>query len=186
FRSHVSTADFRRLQDFAYIDSKESLDKFSAFIEALGEKKIQDWWRHKEMHEWIIPCLVKSQSPIPAEVWDSTPSTTNTNDAQHAWTNTQTGIKLTLVEGIESAYRVDTRVAEEIEMCMRTGIFPNANNELSNHVARNSRRQSARAQKAHETQEVADEAAEIKAKLATEQEARRESSAQTRQFNERL
>ncbi|KAJ6546576.1 hypothetical protein B0H10DRAFT_2384667 [Mycena sp. CBHHK59/15] len=71
-------------------------------------------------------------------------------------------------------------------MSMRTGIFPNAINELSNRVARNSRRQSARAQKAQETQEVAYEAAEIKAKLATEQEARRESSAQTKQLNERL
>jgi hypothetical protein len=62
---------------------------------------VLDWWLHKEMHEWIIPCLVKSQSPLSAEVWDSTPSTTNTNEAQHAWTNAQTGIKLTIVEGIE-------------------------------------------------------------------------------------
>jgi hypothetical protein len=53
------------------------------------------------MHDWIIPCLVKSQSRIPAEVWDSTPSTTNTNEAQHHWTNNLEGIKLTPVEALE-------------------------------------------------------------------------------------
>jgi hypothetical protein len=53
------------------------------------------------MHEWIIPCIVKSQSLIPAEVWDATPSTTNTNEAQHHWTNSLAGIKLTPVEALE-------------------------------------------------------------------------------------
>jgi hypothetical protein len=57
------------------------------------------------MHDWIIPCLVKSQSRISADVWDSTPSTTNTNEAQHHWTNSLTGIKLTPVEALER--RVD-------------------------------------------------------------------------------
>ncbi|KAJ7938957.1 hypothetical protein B0H13DRAFT_2301163 [Mycena leptocephala] len=96
FRSLVSPPDFRRLQDFVYIYSKETLNEFSAFIDRLGETKIQNWWRHKKMHEWIIPCLVKSQSPIPADVWDRTPSMTNTNEAQHAWTNARTGIRNSL------------------------------------------------------------------------------------------
>ncbi|KAJ7232469.1 hypothetical protein B0H12DRAFT_1076840 [Mycena haematopus] len=65
----------------------------------LGIEKITNWWKHKEMHEWIIPCIVKSQSLIPADVWDATPSTTNTNEAQHHWTNSLVGIKLTPVEG---------------------------------------------------------------------------------------
>jgi hypothetical protein len=62
---------------------------------------VSDWWKHKEMHEWIIPCIVRSQSLIPSDVWDSTPSTTNTNEAQHHWTNAQTGTKLTPVEALE-------------------------------------------------------------------------------------
>ncbi|KAJ7749102.1 hypothetical protein B0H16DRAFT_1691917 [Mycena metata] len=102
FKTLVSAADFARLQNFVYIDSKESLRDFSVFVNTLGVKEIQDWWRHKEMHEWIIPCLVKSQSRLSADAWDSTPSTTNTNEAQHAWTNALTGIKLTLVEGLET------------------------------------------------------------------------------------
>ncbi|KAJ6545258.1 hypothetical protein B0H19DRAFT_1379988 [Mycena capillaripes] len=186
FRTLVRPPDFQRLQDFVYIDSKESLSEFSVFIDGIGEKKVQDWWRHKEMHEWIIPCLVKSQSPIPAEVWDSTPSTTNTNEAQHAWTNAQTGIKLSLVEGLETAYKTDTTAANEIDMSMRTGIFPNANNEVVHREARNSQRRSARAQKARETDKVADEAAEIKAQLAALQETRRDSNAQTKELNQKL
>jgi hypothetical protein len=113
----VGSEDYKRLKDFMYIDSVESLKSFSDFIAGLGVKKIQskfppilmlfinsaciDWWDHKEMNDWVIPCLVKSQSNILADHWDSTPATTNTGEAQHHWTNSRTGIKLTLVEGIE-------------------------------------------------------------------------------------
>ncbi|KAJ6608929.1 hypothetical protein B0H10DRAFT_2226417 [Mycena sp. CBHHK59/15] len=40
FRSLVSPPDFARLENFVYIDSKESLDAFSSFVYALGIKKI--------------------------------------------------------------------------------------------------------------------------------------------------
>ncbi|KAJ7658769.1 hypothetical protein DFH06DRAFT_1327335 [Mycena polygramma] len=72
FKSLVSAADHARLSALVYIDSKETLAEFSAFIRDLGNKKIQG---HKEMRPWIIPSLVKS------EIWDTTPSTTNTNEA---------------------------------------------------------------------------------------------------------
>ncbi|KAJ7774537.1 hypothetical protein DFH07DRAFT_952250 [Mycena maculata] len=58
FRSLVSAAEHTRLLDFVYIGSKETLDAFSKFVYRLGIEKITDWWAHKEMHEWIIPCLV--------------------------------------------------------------------------------------------------------------------------------
>ncbi|KAJ7026425.1 hypothetical protein C8F04DRAFT_109239 [Mycena alexandri] len=186
FRTLLSAPDFARLQNFVYIDSKESLNEFSTFVDTLGIKKIHDWWRHKEMHEWIIPCLVKSQSPLSADVWDSTPSTTNTNEAQHAWTNTQTGIKLTLVEGLETGYQVDKTVADEIEASMRTGILSNPNNEIFHREARNSQCRSAQARKARESQAVSDESAELRLKIAAELEARRGSNARTKELNEQL
>jgi hypothetical protein len=40
FESLVSPADFDRLKDFVYIDSKETLDAFSAFVYGLKVKKI--------------------------------------------------------------------------------------------------------------------------------------------------
>ncbi|KAJ6472573.1 hypothetical protein C8R45DRAFT_936467 [Mycena sanguinolenta] len=114
-----------------------SFEEFSAFVCGLGIRKISDWWRHKVINPWIIPCLVKSQSLIPAEVWDSTPSTTKTNEAQHHGTNTLTGIKLTPVEAVESRRKVDMDVADEINMSLRTGILANGNNDMSHRRSKN-------------------------------------------------
>ncbi|KAJ7798515.1 hypothetical protein B0H13DRAFT_1933630 [Mycena leptocephala] len=162
----VTPSQYTRLQDFVYIDSKESLASFSAFIQNLGVKKFK--------------------SPLSAEVWDSTPSTTNTNEAQHAWTNAQTGIKLTIVEGIESGRQVDNRVAKEIETSMQTGILSNPNNEIFHREARNSQRRSAQTQKARESLEVADASTELKAQLAAEQVKRRNSNALSKQITAQL
>ncbi|KAJ7434885.1 hypothetical protein B0H11DRAFT_1756811, partial [Mycena galericulata] len=182
----VSTADYNRLLDFVYIESKEALDEFSAFVKRLGVKKIQDWWAHKQNNEWIIPCLVKSQSLIPADVWDNTPSTTNTNEAQHHWTNSLTGTKLTLVEALEKAYVVDQNTADEIAAAFRTGVLTNPHNEVTHRMARNSQHQSKIAQKARESQEQTTERQELEAQLAEEAEARRQSSARTKDINARL
>ncbi|KAJ7653606.1 hypothetical protein DFH06DRAFT_1417176 [Mycena polygramma] len=166
FKSLVSAEQYARIQDVFYIDSKESLQDFSTFIYGLGHKKISDWWRHKEMHAWIIPSIVKSQSRIPADVWDSTPSTTNTNEAQHHWTNSQTGIRLTPVEALESRRQVDENVAQEIKMSLETGILPNHNNELSHRMARNGQRQSAAARRARESSEASDISKDLQLKIA--------------------
>ncbi|KAJ7922712.1 hypothetical protein B0H13DRAFT_2655567 [Mycena leptocephala] len=163
-------ADHARLRDFAYIDSKEKLDEFSAFVVGLGNLFTIDWWAHKEMHPWIIPCLVRSQSHIPNDIWDTTPSTTNTNEAQHAWTNSMTGIGLSLVKAVETACQLDREVADEIELTLRTGIFSNPNNEQSHRVVRSSTRQSTRARHARESDELTDATKEISDKLEMELE----------------
>ncbi|KAF8170811.1 hypothetical protein K438DRAFT_1773493 [Mycena galopus ATCC 62051] len=67
FRSLISTSDFNWLKNCFYIEDKEALNVFSAFVHGLRIKKITDWWKHKEMHEWIIPFTAKSQSGISAE-----------------------------------------------------------------------------------------------------------------------
>ncbi|KAJ6527273.1 hypothetical protein DFH09DRAFT_1094940 [Mycena vulgaris] len=144
FRALVSPEVFDRIKDFVYIDSKESLDDFSKFIYGLKIKKITGWWKHKEIHPWIIPCLVKSQSRLPADVWDSTPSTTNTNEAQHHWTNSLTDI---------NRRTVDLDVAQDIKMSLTTGILSNFNNEMSHRMSRNCQRQSASACNAHKSRE---------------------------------
>ncbi|KAJ6580328.1 hypothetical protein B0H10DRAFT_2443268 [Mycena sp. CBHHK59/15] len=186
FKSLVSDSNYARLLDFVYIDSKETLDAFSEFVRGLGVKKIQDWWAHKEMHEWIIPCLIKSQSLIPAEVWDSTPATTNTGEAQHHWTNSLTGIKLSLVEAIEIARQVDETVAREIEASMRTGILSNPHNEVLHRMARNSQRQSTSARKARESRELTDASKQLQDELDEELEKRRQSNARTKDLKEKL
>ncbi|KAJ7671075.1 hypothetical protein B0H17DRAFT_1335506 [Mycena rosella] len=188
FRAVVPEADYHRLLEFVHISSKQALDEFSAFVYGLNNKKISgsDWWAHKEMHEWIIPCLIRSQSRIPADIWDSTPSTTNTNEAQHHWSNLQTGIRLTPVEALESAHRVDKTVAEEIEMSRRTGILSNPNNEITHLMARNSQRQSTSVRKARESRELMDVSKQLQARLEEEAEKRRQSSALTKALKEEL
>ncbi|KAJ6605219.1 hypothetical protein DFH09DRAFT_1353754 [Mycena vulgaris] len=115
FETLVSADDYKRLMDFVYIDSEEGLNEFSEFVRGL------DWWDHKAMSAWILPCLVKSQSPMSADDWDNTPATTNTGEAQHAWTNSRTGIGLSLVEAMER--KLDNEVAREIEISIKSGDF---------------------------------------------------------------
>ncbi|KAJ6573755.1 hypothetical protein DFH09DRAFT_1078732 [Mycena vulgaris] len=151
FKSLVSPEQLARIKDIFYIDSKKLLVEFSSFVYGLGVKKITDvdpldWRKHKEMHDWIIPCLVKSQSHISADIWDSTPSKTNTNEVQHHWINSLTGIKLTLVEVLEKLMRTLRR---------RWGILSNPNNELSHHMVHNNQRQSAATCRACESHEKA-------------------------------
>ncbi|KAJ6615770.1 hypothetical protein B0H10DRAFT_1949652 [Mycena sp. CBHHK59/15] len=131
------------IKDFVYIDSKEALNAFSVFVYGLGVKKIT-----------VV---------ISADVWDSTPSTTNTNEVQHHWTNSLTGIKLTPVEAVESRRMVDLNFAGEVKMSIQTGILSNPNNEMSHRMARNSQRHSAAARKAHESRKTKTLRAQLKA-----------------------
>ncbi|KAJ6523706.1 hypothetical protein B0H10DRAFT_2249742 [Mycena sp. CBHHK59/15] len=180
FRALVSPAQLARLQDCFYLDSVESLNTFSSFVYGLNIQKISDWWRHKEIDPWIIPCIIKSQSQIPADIWDATPSTTNTNEAQHHWTNSLTGTKLTPVEALESRRRVDQNVADEIKMSLKTGILSNSNNELSHRMARNSQRQSAVARRATESRDAANVSKDLQRRIDEEAEKRRLSNETTK------
>ncbi|KAJ6614357.1 hypothetical protein B0H10DRAFT_2436006 [Mycena sp. CBHHK59/15] len=165
FKALISADEYKQLKDFMYIDSTEALGSFSQFIGGLGVKKIQDWWAHKEMNDWVIPCLVKSQSNILPEHWDSTPATTNTGEAQHHWTNSLTGIKLTVVEGIESARRIDQDVVSEVRTSTISGVLLNSSNEMFHRLGRNSQRQSTAAKKSRESAKLGERAAELQAKI---------------------
>ncbi|KAJ6603588.1 hypothetical protein DFH09DRAFT_1354717 [Mycena vulgaris] len=186
FKAMVTPEQYARLMDFMYIDSKERLDEFSKFVKSLGVKKIQDWWAHKEMSDWIIPCLVKSQSRILPEDWDNTPATTNTGETQHHWTNSLTGINLTLVEAIESARAVDENAAREIEASLKTGILANAQNELYHRTARNLQRQSKAAQKVRDSNELADILQGLTLDLADLQERRRQLGVEEKNLREQI
>ncbi|KAJ7816650.1 hypothetical protein B0H13DRAFT_1663254 [Mycena leptocephala] len=188
FKGMVSATQHARLMDFMYIDSKEKLAEFSKFVQDLGVKKIHGmyWWAHKKMSDWIIPCLVKSQSNILPEDWDSTPATTNTGETQHHWTNSLTGIGLSPVEAIEKAREIDENAAREIEASMRNGILTNSQNEAYHRNARNLQRQSNAAQKVRETSELTEFSKDITIKIADLKEGRRQSSAREKQLREEL
>ncbi|KAJ7818916.1 hypothetical protein B0H14DRAFT_3738463 [Mycena olivaceomarginata] len=164
FKSLVTSDQHAQLANFVYIDSAEKLAEFSKFIRDLGIKKIQDWWAHKEMHPWIIPCIVKSQSRIPADAPDYL-------------------LSRQLRELIAWIART---VADEIEMSLRTGIVANPNNEVSHRVARNTGRQSTRARNARESEELSDATHDLKQQIAEELEKRRESNTLTKELKNKL
>ncbi|KAJ7782537.1 hypothetical protein DFH07DRAFT_1010922 [Mycena maculata] len=180
FKSLVSEQDFNRLMDFVYIDSAEKLQEFSEFVRSLGVKKIQDWWDHKEMSPWILPCMIKSQSRMSAEDWDNTPATTNTGEAQHHWTNLQTGVKQLLVEAMESGRKLDERVAREIKTSIESGVLINPHNESFHRRGRNATRQATTIRKARESRELGDERAGLALEIEAEKQARKESAATTK------
>ncbi|KAJ7805237.1 hypothetical protein B0H14DRAFT_2186875, partial [Mycena olivaceomarginata] len=124
-KSLVSEEDHRRLMDFVYIDSAEKNGGvFAVRGDSQGAQNARrSWWDHKVMSKRILPCLIKSQSPMSTEDWDNTPVTTSTGEAQHHWTGSRTGIKLSLVEAIESARKVDEAVAREIEIVPKSGVL---------------------------------------------------------------
>ncbi|KAJ7626230.1 hypothetical protein B0H17DRAFT_563566 [Mycena rosella] len=186
FKGMVTPAQYDHLMNFMYIDSKESLDEFSDFVKKLGVKKIQDWWTHKEMSDWIIPCLVKSQSRIFADDWDSTPATTNTGEAQHHWTNSITGIKLSLVEAIERARVLDENVAREIQSSMGTGILANSQNKAYHRGSRNLQRQANAAEKVRRSNDLTNSSKGINAEIAELKEGRRQSTAREKALREQL
>ncbi|KAJ7502291.1 hypothetical protein B0H11DRAFT_2365652 [Mycena galericulata] len=173
FRSLVSPSAFDRLSDFVYMRVSTASSHLY-------------WWSHKEMHERIIPCLVKSQSLIPADIWDSTPSTTNTNEAQHHWTNSLTGTKLSPVEALESVHIVDQKVAEEIEMAVRTGVLANSNNDAVHRMSRNYQRRSTSARKVRESREASDIPHQLQVQIEAEVEKHRESNALSKTLKEQL
>ncbi|KAJ6608201.1 hypothetical protein B0H10DRAFT_1750827, partial [Mycena sp. CBHHK59/15] len=161
FRALVSAEDFGRLMDFVYLESVEKLEAYTSFVYGLK-----------------IPQITK--------VWDSTPSTTNTNEAQHHWTNSLTGIKLSPVEALEIRRKVDQNVADQIKMSLETGILSNPNNEIFHRLARNSQRQSAVARKSHESREVADLTKQLQLQIDAEAEKRRASNSATKALKEQI
>ncbi|KAJ6456875.1 hypothetical protein C8R45DRAFT_1033722 [Mycena sanguinolenta] len=190
----VTDDEYRCLMDFIYIDSDEKIQEFSEFVSNLGVKKIQDWWDHKAMSAWILPCLIKSQSPMSSENWDKTPSTTNTGEGQHHWANSQTGTKLTLVEAIETwdhfpfsniARKVDEAVAREIETSIESGILLNTRNESIHRRARNTTRAATTMRKSHDAHQLADERAQIQMEIEVEQEIRNASAVRLKELKAR-
>ncbi|KAJ6550908.1 hypothetical protein B0H10DRAFT_2447027 [Mycena sp. CBHHK59/15] len=166
FKGIVTPAQYARLMDFMYINSKERLDEFSKFVQDLGIKKIQVTYPRSGLGQHSC--------------------NNNTGEAQHHWTNSLTGTKLSLVEAIESAREVDENVAREIAASINTGILTNPHNEAYHRMSRNIQRQATAARKVRESDELTQYSKQIQAKIADEKESRRESSAREKELRDQL
>ncbi|KAG6913688.1 hypothetical protein DXG01_005156 [Tephrocybe rancida] len=186
FKSLVSAQDFQRLINFPYLKSQEDLDDFTCFVKDLKIKKIHDWWMHKIQSKWIIPCILKSKSRILPEHWDITPATTNMGEAQHHWTNKQSGIKLPIVEAILSAEEIDKRVCGEVKSAYDTGILGNKQTELFHRTSRKAQRHSATARKARDATKLHAVNQDLRSQIDEEKAKRKESTQRQRKLQEEL
>jgi hypothetical protein len=165
-----------------------------------------DWWAHKLQHIWILPAIMKSQSKITPEDWDISPATTNIGEAQHHWTNRQTGTRLSLREAIKTyiqiytylgsklmpcipfsrAQALDEKTAAEIENQDQVGFIGNAHNETFHRTGRNSQRASDRMRKAKAHDKQVTATSDLWEQIEREKNARKESMLRQKAMQEEL
>ncbi|KAJ7462839.1 hypothetical protein FB451DRAFT_1180481 [Mycena latifolia] len=104
-------------------------------VEAVQHCFGADWWDHKAISPWVLPCLIKSQSPMSAEDSDNTPATTYTNMGG---------------------------VARELETSIKTGVLDKIQYDSYHRRSRNATRQSTAIRKTRESRELLEEAARLR------------------------
>ncbi|KAF8161444.1 hypothetical protein B0H34DRAFT_840756 [Crassisporium funariophilum] len=149
-KPYVTDEEYEHIINFMYLETKEEVDKFSAWVKGLKNPKVQAWWDHKVNNSWILPSLIKCLSKMTSEDWDLTPPTTNVGESQHHWTNINTGIMLALLEAILTAREIDEKVAAEIKAALETGVLKNHRNDTFTRLSRSTARATQAFKKARE------------------------------------
>ncbi|KAJ7801467.1 hypothetical protein B0H14DRAFT_2246101, partial [Mycena olivaceomarginata] len=129
-KDYVTDDQYTRLIQSPYLKTDTDIDDFTAWIGTLKIKKVTDWWKHKLQYPWILPSLIKSRFRIHPADWDITDSSANLNGGQHHWTNQRTGVKLTILEVVESARKVDFKTARKVKDSLDTSILDNNSNDI--------------------------------------------------------
>ncbi|KAF8986525.1 hypothetical protein BDQ17DRAFT_1548458 [Cyathus striatus] len=133
FRHLVPYNDYQCLMNFPYM-KREELPEFDKFVKSLKNKKISAWWKHKCHSKWILPTIMESMSRMHPDDWRVASSTTNVGEAQHHWTNLQTGVKLTLVDAIKKACEVDQEMSSKIRETLETGFAENESSKIQQKI----------------------------------------------------
>ncbi|KAJ6595992.1 hypothetical protein B0H10DRAFT_2441980, partial [Mycena sp. CBHHK59/15] len=93
-KPHVDEDQWKRFEGFVSLKTPQDVQEFSDWVFSLNIATISAWWNHKLNHKWILPGLLECLSGLSHEDWLTTPFTSNGNETQHHWTNSQTGIGL--------------------------------------------------------------------------------------------
>ncbi|KAJ6453331.1 hypothetical protein C8R45DRAFT_945170 [Mycena sanguinolenta] len=56
------------------------------------------WWKHKEMHQWLLFGIIQCLSNINPAIWHLMKATTNFGEAQQVANNAETGIEMGLIQ----------------------------------------------------------------------------------------
>ncbi|KAG6819655.1 hypothetical protein H0H93_009829 [Arthromyces matolae] len=160
-RKHVTKEEFDRIHNFMYLKTPRDVEDFNVWIKTLNVKEVNDWWAHKVNNKWILPSVIQCLTKLTDEDWATTQSTTNIVESQHHWTNGRTGIKLSLLEAILTARKLDEDVANEIQTSLKSGVLRNPRNDTFNRMSRSIARNNAAYNKAKDTQERNDKLSSI-------------------------
>ncbi|KAF8145534.1 hypothetical protein K438DRAFT_2097634 [Mycena galopus ATCC 62051] len=149
-KPHVDDDQWPRFQGFLDLTTKEDVQIFSDWVFSLQIPKVTAWWNHKLNHKWILPGLLECLSGLSHEDWLTTPFTSNGNETQHHWTNSQTGIGLNAKNALAAA--ADRAVGQEFEASLASGVLANFRNELSHRTDRNVKRHTSAVEKTKRAQ----------------------------------
>lgn len=136
-------------------------------------------------YKWILPGLIECLSGLSHEDWLTTPFTSNGNETQHHWTNSQTGIGLNAKECIlrfldsvfsfysalilcytYRAAKADHLVGQQFEAHLKHGILASNRTELSHRTDRTMTRTSTIITKAQRASSATEKVRILKEQLA--------------------
>ncbi|KAF7342442.1 hypothetical protein MVEN_01833400 [Mycena venus] len=163
---HVDDDQWPRFQGFLDLTTREDVQIFSDWVFSLDIPKVTAWWNHKLNHKWILPGLLECLSGLSHDDWLTTPFTSNGNETQHHWTNSQTGIGLNAKECIVRAAAADHAVGQEFEASLASGVLANFRNELSHRTDRNVKRHTSAVEKTKRARAGNNKIQELRSQLA--------------------
>ncbi|KAJ7306256.1 hypothetical protein DFH08DRAFT_944850 [Mycena albidolilacea] len=115
-RPHVDEDQWLRFEGLLALKTRKEVETFSDWIFSLDIKQVTAWWNHKLNHKWLLPGLLECLSGLSHEDWLTTPFTSNGNETQHHWTNSQTGIGLNPRECILRAFVCSCIPEEQVKI----------------------------------------------------------------------
>ncbi|KAJ3831457.1 hypothetical protein F5878DRAFT_636252 [Lentinula raphanica] len=145
-KNKVTPEQYQRMSMFVHLSSEAAIDEFTQWIRSLGNRHIQAWWDHK-LQPFILSGIVQCRSKMSLESWTITDSTTNMNEAQHAWTNKFTGTKLSLLEAILTAQKLDFDTLKDVHVSLQSGILRNSRSTYFERTSHNLNRRANKANK---------------------------------------
>ncbi|KAF8909313.1 hypothetical protein CPB84DRAFT_1703009 [Gymnopilus junonius] len=181
-KPHVTDEQFSRLRNFLYMETKEEVDKFSEWIKSLNIPKVQAWWDHKVVNTWILPALIKCLSKINPDDWDITASTTNVGESQHHYTNINTGIKLSLLEAILTARKLDEDTAAQLKQSAETGVLKTTRGDTATRLSRSTTRVMQAHKKSTETRQMKKAVNAVDEELQSLQKSQKEHAAKIKEL----
>ncbi|KAJ6507086.1 hypothetical protein C8R45DRAFT_923251 [Mycena sanguinolenta] len=119
--SHLPGEDQDRIHNFMYLGTPEDVEEFKIWIRTLPDPNggLMRWWKHKEMHHWLLPSIIQCLSDINPAVWHLMKATTNFGEAQHVANNAETGIEMGLIQSFIQYEALDSRRAAEIKVMLQ-------------------------------------------------------------------